>query len=99
MQHDEVVRRLVRQAARWTVAAEQDENPLIAVLHANYGMATWEGLRQIASDHEIAHYSDVDPVAVQAHITAVQDWAVRRFAPYVPEMMPDSPLAVIAGEG
>ena len=34
-----VVKSLLRQSARWTVAARQDKNPLIAVLHANYGAA------------------------------------------------------------
>ena len=28
---------LIRQAARWSVAAQQDESPIIALLHANYG--------------------------------------------------------------
>ena len=28
---------MVRQAARWSTAADQDESPMIAVLHANYG--------------------------------------------------------------
>ena len=29
--------KLVRQAARWSTAAKQDKNSMIAVLHANYG--------------------------------------------------------------
>src|SRR5207237_6958 len=33
----EKVQILTRQAARWSTAASQDNNPLIAVLHANYG--------------------------------------------------------------
>lgn len=30
---------LIRQAARWSIAAEQDINPIISLLHANYGTA------------------------------------------------------------
>ena len=29
---------LVRQASRWSVAAQQDKSPMIALLHANYGV-------------------------------------------------------------
>jgi hypothetical protein len=92
------IQTLLRQASRWTVAAEQDSNPLIAVLHANYGAAYIYALRQIASDMEVLQVTGYDPREVEAHILGVQDRAVRRFAPYVPEMLPDSPLAVIAGE-
>lgn len=89
---------LMRQASRWTVAAEQDENPLIGVLHANYGMAYITALRQVASDHEVLQVTGYDPREVEAYIAGVQDAAVRRFAPYVPHLVPQSPIAVIAGE-
>jgi len=66
------------------VAAEQDENPLIRVLHANYGMAYITALRQVASDHEVLEATGHDPRAVEEYIAGIQDWAVRSFAPYVP---------------
>lgn len=44
---------LARQAERWTVAAEQDDNPLIAVLHANYGAGYLWAMDDIASESEI----------------------------------------------
>jgi hypothetical protein len=30
------IRTLIRQSARWALAAQQDESPIIALLHANY---------------------------------------------------------------
>ena len=32
-----IVNKLLRQTARWSTAAKQDNNSMIAVLHANYG--------------------------------------------------------------
>lgn len=92
------IQTLLRQASRWTVAAEQDTNPLICVLHANYGMAYITALRQVASDAEVIQVTGYDPREVEAYIAEVQDWAVHSFAPHVPHMVPDSPIAVIAGE-
>lgn len=33
------IKKIIRQAARWSTASQQDTNPLIRVLHANYGAA------------------------------------------------------------
>src|SRR5436190_24372456 len=33
------IRGIMRQAGRWSTASEQDTNPLIRVMHANYGAA------------------------------------------------------------
>ncbi len=92
------IQALLRQTARWTVAAEQDANPMIALMHANYGVATLDALRQVASDADVIAVTGYDPRQIHDHVTSVQDWAARRFAQYVPELVPDSPMAVIAGE-
>ena len=31
------IQKLIRQASRWSTAAAQDDNTMIALLHANYG--------------------------------------------------------------
>ena len=86
------IKMLIRQAARWTTAAQQDQNELIAMLHANYGMAYMTAARQIASDMEIASVAGVDANAMEKIIADTQDWALRRFAAHVPQLVPDTPL-------
>ena len=44
---------LIRQASRWSVAAQQDDSPIIALLHANYGAGYLWALKDIATDQEI----------------------------------------------
>ena len=87
------IKTLMRHAIRWSVAAEQDENPLIRILHANYGMAYILALRDVAGDSEVRRVTGQDPREIQQEITKLQDWAVRSFAPHVPGMIPKTPLA------
>jgi len=47
------INKLVKQTSRWAVAAKQDNNSLIAVLHANYAMGYWYALNDIFDDNEI----------------------------------------------
>ena len=51
---------LLRQTARWATAAKQDENPLIAVLHSNYGAGYLWALKDIATGEQIKAASNVD---------------------------------------
>lgn len=88
----DTIQTLMRQAMRWTIAAEQDENPLIRLTHANYGVAYITMLRQIAPNGLVKQVTGQDAHQVSEHIARVQDWALRSFAPYVPQMIPAGPL-------
>ena len=51
---------LIRQAARWAAAAQQDKSPMIALLHANYGAGYLWALKDIASDQDIYNNTGID---------------------------------------
>ena len=74
-QTSESIRILVRQAARWAVAARQDENPLIAILHANYAAGYLWALLDIAMPDEIERVSGIDLREFKAEIQQIQDYA------------------------
>lgn len=96
---DESIKILIRQAARWTTAAEQDENSMIAVLHANYGAGYLWALKDIATENEIKR-NGVDPVKFEKAIVQVQDAATKRMASLCPEYAPrQSYLTTLGGEG
>lgn len=48
-----MINKLIRQSARWSSAAKNDKNNLIAVLHANYGAGYLWALKDIFSEREI----------------------------------------------
>lgn len=49
----EMIKKLIRSSSRFSSAAQQDLNPLIKVLHANYGAADMFSLKNLFSEKEI----------------------------------------------
>jgi hypothetical protein len=75
----------------------QDEEPLIAVLHANYAADRIFALREVASDAEVFEVSaaDGDPVdarSLEDAIKRVQDEVTRRLVVRCPSVQPAGPL-------
>ena len=90
---------LTRQAARWSVAAEQDKNPLISVLHANYGAGYLWALSDLYYPEQIKQATNIDYNKFKKHITDIQDKSVKKLGLVCPNYMPStSYLAKIAGE-
>ena len=75
---DAAIKKLLRQAARWSIASQQDTSPIIALLHGNYGAAYLWALTDIASDSEIYKVTGVDVKTLTAKIVAAQDLATQR---------------------
>jgi len=94
-----LARILLRQAARWTTAAEQDEAPSIAVLHANYGVAWIDALRSVMRDEEVKRLTGIDPWEVREIALAAQDKAALALARRCPHVVPQGPLVALAKEG
>ena len=91
---------LVRQAARWSTAAQQDKNLLIAVLHANYGVGYLSALRDIATDTQIEEATGVNFKKFGYTITKIQDSVTKKMIKLCPEYAPKKTyLTKIGGEG
>lgn len=90
---------LIRQSARWAVAAQQDLNPIIRLLHANYAAGYLWALFDIANPCEIKYITGVNIDKFKKKITDIQDMAVRNIVSKCDTIAPiDNYLAVIAGE-
>lgn len=95
----ETARAMLRQAARWTTAAEQDDHPFIALLHANYGVGTIVALRQLAPDGLVYRLTGIDPWRVERYAVQVQERAALALSRSCPELAQDlGPLAALGGE-
>jgi hypothetical protein len=79
---------MARQAARWSTAADQDKNPMIALLHANYGAGYLWAMQDIATSSEIEKATGMDWKQFRAAILAAQDNATRRLASLCPGFSP-----------
>ena len=97
---DGSIRVLVRQASRWSTAARQDQNPLIALLHANYGAAYLWALKDIATDKDIERVTGIDVIRFAKEITEEQDRANKKIIRLCPQIAPERTyLAKLGGEG
>jgi hypothetical protein len=93
------VKKLMRQAARWTTAAKQDTNPIIALLHANYGAAYIFAIKDAVPIKQIIKYFP-NFEKYEREIIETQDWATKGIIKACPSLVsnPDE-LAQIGGEG
>ena len=100
MADPETIHTLIRHAARWAIASEQDERPVIRVLHANYAMGYILALREVASDSEVLRVTGYNPHAMFLELLGIQDRATRAVMKLCPQLVPGPAwLARVAGEG
>ena len=97
---NKAIEKLVRQSARYAVAAQQDESPVIAILHANYATGYFYALKEFASESQIHNATGIDVKKFKEHITNVQDMVTRKTTEKCPEFagQVDVYLAQIGGE-
>jgi hypothetical protein len=97
---NKAIEKLVRQSARYAVAAQQDASPVIAILHANYAAAYFYALKDIASESQIHNATGIDVKKFKEHVTNVQDMVTKRTSEKCPEFVGevDIYLAQIGGE-
>ena len=80
---------LYRQAARYAVAAEQDEQPVIAVLHANYAMGYLLALKDLVTAEEFKRATGEDLLNFEQEIARVQDTATLKLVKQNPVLIPE----------
>jgi hypothetical protein len=95
----EIIKSLFHQMARWTTAATQDENPVIRVLHANYGMGYLMAIQSIASDSELESVLGVRNVKdLVTEVQRVQNSVTLNLVKQCPTAAPRSMLAKYGSE-
>lgn len=98
--HDNIGQ-LIRQSARWSVAASQDKSPIVAVLHANYGAGYLWAVKDLYTPDEIERATGLNFKTFERKVVSVQEKSSKRLAKLCPAYVGqvDRFLAAIAGEG
>jgi len=86
---DKSIRILVRQASRWSTAAQQDKSPLVSLLHANYGAGYLWALRDISTDNEIKKKTGIEILEFQKKIVEIQDKSTKAVTKACPQFVGD----------
>ena len=92
-----IIETLVRQSSRYAFAAEQDESPLVAVLHANYAAGYLWALKDIVDEKNINAYLGENKLKqLSAYVTEVQDKATKEATRVCPSFIGASGNPLIA---
>ena len=79
---------LHRQAARYAVAAAQDAEPVISVLHANYAMGYLLAIKDLVTTDEFFSATGKDFLEFEREIARVQDSATLRLVSQRTDLVP-----------
>ena len=80
------IKKLLQQSAKWATMAQQDESPIIAVLHANYAVGYLWALKDIANARDINRETGVNLQQFEEHIINVQSMVTKRIVKQCPEL-------------
>ncbi len=95
-----IAQRLFHQMSRWSTASKQDTNPIIKVLHANYGVGFMMALQTISGDEELGRMVGVDDIRkLFDEVQLIQSKATIELAKECPHITPDTDLAKYGSEG
>jgi len=94
------IRTLLRQTARWSAASSQDESPIVALLHANYGAGYLWALKDIATENEIKKATGVNISEFEKKIVGIQDKATKKVSGLCPQFYSklNTELLVLGGD-
>jgi len=87
---ENIVTILYRQCARWAVAAEQDENVVIGVLHANYATGYLWALKDIVRTDIFKKITGEDFLSFENKVVKIQDKATQKLVSVCKESIPIS---------
>lgn len=73
MFHAASITTAIRQTRRWLFAAQQDQHPFVAMLHANYAVGNIDLIRQMWTDADIMHATGQDINSLAKDAAQVQD--------------------------
>ena len=80
------IKKLVQQSAKWATTAQQDESPIVAVLHANYAVGYLWAIKDIASPNDINRETGINIQQFEEHIVNVQSMVTKRIIKQCPEL-------------
>jgi hypothetical protein len=84
-----VIVKLTRQAARWLVAAQQDESPMIAFLHLQYGMGYVWALSDVTTPESYKAATGQDWKLLENKAQMMQDQVTKRMVKACPQFAGD----------
>lgn len=80
------IKKLAQQSAKWGTMAQQDDSPIIAMLHANYAVGYLWALKDIASPKEIFKQTGLNLEQFEEHVVNLQSMVTKKVLKKCPEL-------------
>lgn len=91
------MKRLVKEAARWSTVSEQDSNPMMRMLHSTYAVAYVNVARMMADDKDIEKMAHVRIDELTSQVRKRQQQAVQAIGTHCPSVVPEGQYALYTG--
>jgi hypothetical protein len=92
---DKQIRILYRQTARYAVASQQDDSPVVKTLHANYAMGYLMALKDLATTEQFARATGDSLLSFERKIASIQDASTVNLVGDCPALVPDEDPALL----
>jgi hypothetical protein len=88
---------LLRASNKWALEAAQDQNPVVALMHACYAKAFITAVRRVLNDEQLRQAHQVDMCALEEKMDKVERDALQRISKTAPKLIPDGEFAIRTG--
>lgn len=92
---DNAVYTLYRQSARYALAADQDEEEIIRVLHANYATGYLWAIKDIVTGEDFKRITGEDLLNFENKIVSIQDKSTLKLIQKCKELIPKQDMAIL----
>jgi hypothetical protein len=96
--HSRTIKDLVRSASQWQVRANQDSNPVVALMNSNYAVAYLNVVRSMGTDKDIEKITGMPMESFIDGVEATQTNSLQKFAGVCPNVAPKG-LALASATG
>lgn len=91
------IKRLVRHSAQYATIANQDKDPLIALMHTNFALAYANSAKNLIPSKEIERIANVNLDELISVLEEEQLIAMQRLNQFCPQLQPDGVFAANTG--
>jgi len=84
-----LIQQFLKSSARYSVAAEQDDNLIIAALHTSYGAAFLWALKEVAPIEYIESLTGVDMKEFELNVLKIQENVFKKISKECPKLVGD----------
>jgi hypothetical protein len=92
---DNAVYTLYRQSARYALAADQDEEEIIRVLHANYATGYLWAIKDIVTGEDFKRITGEDLLNFEHKIVSIQDKSTLLLVQKCKDLIPKQDMAIL----